>query len=65
MNLLARLFHRSQPAPHVVVRHVVATAEDNSKAAAKRRERRAKLEAQVAHLTPEQRAAARVMAGRG
>ena len=60
MNLLA-LFQRPDPQllPHVVVKYVAATANDNAAAAAKRREVRDRLEALVAPLTPEQRRAAR------
>lgn len=52
-------FGKAAPLPHAVVRYVAATADENTEAAAKRRDVHARLEAAVSTLTPEQRAAAR------
>jgi hypothetical protein len=59
MNLLAIFQREPQPLPHVVVRHVVATKAENVKARAAREAMTARLRAETAWLTPEQREAAR------
>lgn len=54
MSFIDRLF-RHDPLPHVIVKHVAATASENRAAARKRRDTELGLAVYVAKTTPEQR----------
>jgi hypothetical protein len=56
---LGRFTRKPEPLPHVIIRHVVATKSENVKARTAREAMTARLRAETARLTPEQREAAR------